>query len=244
MSRPVHIHPSIELDPTVERKGESETHWAIKAAIIHKFRSNPLCQGEVLDEKKTEELIGDVRCRFDRAPPEMPRNCVVEVQTEASDKDILRATALHLRFGYAVFWVFDIEAVDDQRDAEDALADYMSTRPSFGIASLEDGELSLGSPVTWESFDYAPQLHRRNELYIPTYYRQKKWFDHGEFDVDGRKVTVYEVEVDGESTPYISTSSEEGQLTLPEPSPWKREVLFRKIRRGGIPRTVPVRGPP
>lgn len=242
MSRAVHIHPSIELDPTVERKGESELHWSIKAAIIHKFRSNPLCRGEVLDEKKTEELIGDVRCRFDRAPPDIPRNCVVEVQTDASDKDILRTTALHLRFGYAVYWVFDVEAINDQRDAEDVLADHMSTRPSLGIASLEDGELSLGSPVTWDSFDYAPQLHRRNELYIPTYCRKKKWFDHGEFDVDGERVTVYEV--GGEATPYISTSSEEGQLTLPARSPWKREELFHEIRSGGIPRTVPVRGPP
>lgn len=241
MHRPKFIHPSIELDSTVERKSESELHWAIKAALVHQFRSNPECQGEIQAEKKTEELIADIQCRFEGTPADIPRKCVVEVQTSKSDKDVLRTTTLHLRFGWAVYWVFDIAALDDQREAEETLDDWMSPSPSLGIASLEDGELSLGSPITWDGFEF-PRNDYRSQLYIPTYDRQEQWFDHGEFSIDGEQMAVYGI--DSEPDLYLSKSLDNGQLTLPQRSPWSREVLFDRIDNGEIQRKAPVRGPP
>ena len=73
----------------------------------------------------------------------------MEVETPALDKDRRRATIDHLRHGYAVFWVFTVDAVEDRRETEQLLVENLSSWPSLGVASLVNGELSLGSPITW-----------------------------------------------------------------------------------------------
>jgi len=118
MSSLVDIHPTLQLDHTVERKNESHKHWAIKAAISDKLRSDPACVGTIETEKKTSDLIGDIRCQLSESPPDMPQRFVVEIETAASNKDRLRATIDHLRFGYAVYWVFTVDAYEARRETE------------------------------------------------------------------------------------------------------------------------------
>jgi Transposase and inactivated derivatives len=115
------------LDHTVERKNESHQHWAIKAAISNKLNSNSACVGDIETEKKTSDLIGDIRCQLSESPADMPERFAVEIETCASNKDRLRATIDHLRFGYAVYWVFTVDAHEDRRKTENLLDEYMSS---------------------------------------------------------------------------------------------------------------------
>jgi hypothetical protein len=118
MASSVDVHPTLQLDHAVERKNESQRHWAIKAAISEKLRSNPACVGAIETEKKTSDLIGDIRCQLSESPSEMPEEFVVEIETAASNKDRLRATIDHLKFGYAVYWVFTVDAHAARRETE------------------------------------------------------------------------------------------------------------------------------
>ena len=127
MSNLVDIHPTVRLDHTVERKNESHQHWAIKAAISNKLNSNSACVGDIETEKKTSDLIGDIRCQLSESPADMPERFAVEIETCASNKDRLRATIDHLRFGYAVYWVFTVDAHEDRRKTENLLDEYMSS---------------------------------------------------------------------------------------------------------------------
>lgn len=242
VQQPANVHPTITLDPSVDRSNESETHWAIKSAIVDRFRTHPECRGTVETEKKTSDLIADVRCEFDETPADVPENCVVEVQTAASDKDLRRATENHLRHGYAVYWVFDVNALDQREKAEETLTEQMTTIPDFGVASLAEGEITLGAPITWEEFESRAPWLGQNELSVPTYDRASKWYDHGEFLVDSERVTIYRVA--GSPDYFVGQTYKNGQQTLPRRSPWTRQELYRGIEDGEICRVSPVRGPP
>lgn len=242
VQQPTNIHSTIDLDQSVDRTNESVKHWAIKSAIVERFRTHPDCHGIVETEKKTSDLIADVRCKFDETPSDIPENCVVEVQTAASDKDLRRATENHLRHGYAVYWVYDLNALDQRETAEETLAEQMTSTPDFGVASLADGELTLGAPITWEEFDARVPWLAQHEFYVPTYDRASKWYNHGEFLVDGEQVTIYRVA--GSSDYFVGQTYENGQQTLPRRSPWTRQELYRGIKEGNIRRISPVRGPP
>jgi hypothetical protein len=242
MSNLVDIHPTVRLDHTVERKNESHQHWAIKAAISNKLNSNSACVGDIETEKKTSDLIGDIRCQLSESPADMPERFAVEIETCASNKDRLRATIDHLRFGYAVYWVFTVDAHEDRRKTENLLDEYMSSTPSFGVTSLSDGELSLGTPIVWDEFSPPDPWLGQHELYIPTYNRWVDWFDHGDFAVDGDRVAIFRQPNSGKM--YVSRYLENGQQTLPEHFPWKKDEFLEEVREGQIKRVSPVRGPP
>jgi len=242
VQQPTNIHSTIDLDQSVGRTNESVKHWAIKSAIVERFRTHPECHGTVETEKKTSDLIADVRCKFDESPPEIPENCVVEVQTAASDKDFRQATESHLRYGYAVYWVFDVNALNQRKTAEETLAEQMTSTPDLGVASLADGELTLGAPIIWEEFEFRVPLLGQREFYIPTYDRASKWYDHGEFLVNGERITIYRVA--NSSDYYIGQTYANGQQTLPRRSTWTRQELDRGIKEGDIRRISPVRGTP
>lgn len=236
------IHPTIGLDDTVDRVGESEVHWAIKAAIVNRFRTNPAYRGTVKTEKKTSDLTADVLCEFDEAPPDTPQKCVVEVQTSASDKDVLRTVEDHLRHGYAVYWVYDVDALEDREEAEETLETQINSIPSFGAAALEAGELSLGAPIIWDEFEFRTPGMGQNELYVPVHYRWEQWYNHGEFIVNGGRVMVYRVA--GESEFFTSRTYDDGQQTLPRSASLEPQEFYRGIKTGEIRRASPVRGPP
>jgi hypothetical protein len=238
----LNVHPTIEIDASVPQKNESKRHWAIKAGIVGLFRSHPDCSGAVETEKKTSDLIADVRCELEESPPDIPDQFVVEVQTAASNKDLHRATENHLRHGYAVYWVYDIEALDQREKAEETLAEQMASIPDFGVASLTEGELTLGAPITWDDFESNPPWLGQTELYVPTYQRSSKWYDHGRFLVEGEEMTIYRVA--GSSDYFISQMYPDGQQTLPRRSVWSPQELYEGIQEGEIRRLSPVRGPP
>lgn len=242
MSSLVDIHPTLQLDHTVERKNESHKHWAIKAAISDKLHSDPACVGTIETEKKTSDLIGDIRCQLSESPPDMPQRFVVEIETAASNKDRLRATIDHLRFGYAVYWVFTVDAYEARRETEDLLDEFMTSTPSLGVASLADGELAFGTPIVWDEFSPPDPWLGSHELYVPTYDRYVAFFSHGDFTVDGNRVTIYRQPGSGKL--YASRYHQNGQQTLPDRFPWKKDEFLKKIREGEIERVSPVRGPP
>jgi hypothetical protein len=238
----VDIHPTIRLDHTVERKNESQQHWAIKAAISDKFHSDSACTGAIETEKKTSDLIGDIRCQLSESPPHMPQEFVVEVETAASNKDRLRATIDHLRFGYAVYWVFTVDAHEARRETEERLDEFMTSTPSLGVVSLGDGEFSLGTPIVWDEFSPPDPWLGRHELYVPTYNRHDNCFNHGDFMIDGDRVTIYRQPGSGKL--YTSQYLKNGQQTLPTPSPSKTDDFLEGIQKGEIERISPVRGSP
>jgi len=240
----VNIHPSIRLDHTVQRKNESHHHWAAKAAITDTLRSDPTLVGEIETEKKTGERIADIRCILSESPPDMPRKFVVEIETPASNKDRHQATIDHLRYGFAVFWVFTGNATDERRATEELLDKYLSARPYLGVAALSDGELSIGASITWEEMAYEAPWLGRMELRIPTYDRRKKWYNHGDFRIDGRRVSVLRQRQPGYEQIYFSEYTGEGQQTLPQPSALSKDELQQRIQEGRAKRTSPVRGPP
>ena len=236
------IHPSISLDTTVEQKNESRRHWAVKAAITHNIRSDPVYVGTIKTEKKTGELIGDIRWELTQAPEGVPKRAVVEIETPASNKDRVKATRRHLMFGYAVYWVFTIDAIKKRRTTENELAKQMSSYPSFGVVSLSDGELSLGNPIRWSDYDYESPWLGRNELYVPTYNRHESWMNHGDFRVRDQIVSIYRQPGQGEL--YISDYLENGQQTLPRRSSLQPPEFCKGVQEGDIQRETPVRGPP
>lgn len=242
MPQPDDIHPTVDIDETVDRTNESAVHWAIKAAIIHRFRTHSAYRGAIEAEKKTSDLIADIRCEFDEAPPNAPQKCVVEVQTSASDKDVIRTVENHLRHGYAVYWVYDVDALTDRGKAEERLTEQMTSTPSFGVAALADGELTLGAPITWDEFEFRTPWLGQHELYVPTYNRSEDWYSHGEFAVDDERVIVYRVA--GESELFISRTYQDGQQTIPRRAPWTRREFYKGVESGTIRRVSPVQGPP
>lgn len=236
------IHPTLRLDHTVERKSESSHHWAIKAAIVDLLRSDSEMVGTIETERKTGELIGDIRCHLSNAPSEVPLRFVIEIETPASDKDRRQATIDHLRHGYAVYWVFDIDAVKDRRETEKLLSEHMTSRPSLGVASLTDGELDLGYPITWHEFTYEPPWLGQTELRIPTYDRHEQWYCHGDFRLNDRRVSIFRQP--GSRELFVSHYVEEGQQTLPKRVSLSKEELQQRIQDGDVRRQGPVRGPP
>lgn len=242
MPSTLQVHPSLEIDTSVPRKNESLRHWAAKAAIVEQLRSNPSCTGEIETEKKTSDLIGDIRCELTESPPDIPQQFVVEVETPQSSKDRLRATTHHLRFGYDVYWVFTLEANAARRNTESTLEEHMSRRPSLGVISLEEGELSLGLPITWDDFSFPEPFLGRHEIYIPTYDRYEEFFDHGDFLIDGERAAIYRRPGSGKI--YVSWSVDDQQQTLPQEPTWDIDTLLHRIRTGDVQRVSPVRGPP
>ncbi len=242
MSGLLDIHPNLRLDYSVEQKNESRLHWAIKAAVVELLRSDAAVVGSIETERKTGELIGDIRCQLSESPPDIPQRFVVEVETPASDKERRRATLDHLRHGYAVFWVFTVDAVEDRRKTEELLGKHLSSRPSLGVASLVDGELSLGSPITWSEFEYQPPWLGDTELRIPTYDRYEDWFCHGDFDLDGRRVSIFRQP--GSHELFVSHYRNDGQQTLPQRMSLSMAELRQRLREGEVVRQGPIRGPP
>lgn len=240
-------HPisQLELADSVERnENESLRHWAIKAAIVARLQSNPDYEGVIESEKKVEDQIGDLRCNFSRSPNGVPSKCVFEVQTQFSKKNYVSTTRRYLRFGYAVFWVFTAGAFNKRREAEKQLSEHVSETPSFGIASLDEGELQLGQPIVQEVFDFesTPEIPH-TEFYIPTYDRYNQCFDHGDFEIEGRKVGI--VSVAGQNDFFYSEVADEGgQRTLPQCAIWDEEELYQGLQENSIKRLSPVRGPP
>lgn len=242
MSNLVDIHPTIQLDHTVERKNESQQHWAIKAAISDNLHADPACLGAIETEKKTSDLIGDIRCQLSESPPDMPQRFVVEIETAESNKDRLRSTIGHLRFGYSVYWIFTVDTHEARRETEELFDEYISSTPSLGVASLADGELSLGTPIVWNEFSFPDPWLGQHELYVPTYNRGVKCYDHGDFAVNGDRVAIYRQP--GSNDVYTSRYLKDGQQTLPEHSPWQKDQFQASIREGEVERVSPVRGPP
>lgn len=242
MQRPEYVHPTIDLDLEVAQTNESKLHWSIKAAIIQRFHSNPGLDGLIQSEKKTGELIADVRCQFEQTTDTVPKQCVVEVQTSGANKDIVQATAKHLKYGYAVFWVYDIDAIDAREEAEELLENRMSSTPQLGVASLGEGELTLGAPITWDEFELGAPMFGVSEMYVPTYYRHRPCYDYGDFLLDGAEVTIYRVE--DEPGYFVSKKYDNGQHTLPMRSNRIGKRLYRGLEDNSIKRISPVRGPP
>lgn len=242
MQRPEYVHPTIDLDLEVAQTNESKLHWSIKSAIIHRFRSNPNLNGLVEHEKKTGDLIADVRCQFDRTTQNVPKQCVVEVQTSGSNKDVVRTTAKHLKYGFAVYWVYDINAIDARERAEAQLENQMSSTPQLGVASLKEGELTLGAPITWDEFELEAPILGVSEMYVPTYHRHRPCYDYGDFLLDGDRVTIYRVK--NEPGYFVSEKYDDGQHTLPMRSKRVGNRLYRGIEDESIKRISPVRGPP
>lgn len=242
MSNFVDIHPTIQLDPNTERKNESHHHWAIKAAIVNRFRSDPKYTGTIKTEKKTSDLIGDIRCQLTDSPPGVPHQFVVEVETEASDKDRLQSTIDHLRFGYATYWVFELAALAKRQETQERLQANMLIPPSLGVVSLPDGELTLGAPIKREEFQFPSPMMGCHEFYVPTYQRSASCFNHGDFSADGERITIYRRP--GENEFYISRYLENGQQTLPQLAAPQNRDLLKRIERGEVKRIGPVRGPP
>ncbi len=242
MTEWVDIHPTVNLDPLVERKNESHHHWAIKAAIVSILRSNPELVGEIETERKTGERIADIRCCLSDSPPDFPRRFAIEIETPASNKDRFQATRDHLVYGHSVYWVFTVDAIENRRTTENLLSEYLSSPPSLGVAALSDGELSLGSPITWDDFAYEPPWLARSEIYIPTYDRYKDWYCHGDFRFDDERVSI--IRKPRRKELYISRYTKGGQQTLPQPSALSMEELLQRIDDGTIERESPVRGPP
>lgn len=238
----IDIHPALELDPNVERKNESHHHWAIKSIIVNQLRSDPTYEGTIETEKKTSDLIGDIRGHLPGSPGSIPEKFVVEIETTASTKDRLRATIQHVRFGYAVYWVFTADAFGLRQETETLLDEYLSSTPSLGIASLPDGEISLGTPITWDEFSLpAPNLGR-HELYVPTYNRYESLFDHGDFTIEDQRISIYSQPTTERL--FLSRHLEDGQQTLPIRAPWRPVDFYKRIGTGEIRRVSPVRGPP
>lgn len=242
MSDLLEIHPTLQLDRSIEQKNESRSHWAMKAAIVERLRSDTAIVGSIETERKTGERIGDIRCQLSESPPDLPQRFVVEVETVASDKDRYQATIDHLRHGYAVYWVFSVDAVQERQETEELLSEYLSTQPSLGVASLADGELSLGSPIKWCEFEYQSPWLGRTELRIPVRDRHADWYCHGDFKIDGRRVSVFRQP--GDSELFVSQYVEDGQLTLPQRTSLSMAELRQRIREGDIERQGPIRGPP
>lgn len=238
----VEIDPSIRLDQRTERKNESHQHWAIKAALIDRLRSDSAYVGEIDDERKTEDLIGDIRCKLSKSPSDVPERFVIEVQTNRSDKDVVDATRRHLRFGFAVYWVYQVDAANKRREAEAALSKCMSAPPSLGVASLPEGELRLGSPIMWDEFEMQSPKMSCNELYVPTYARSAQCFNHGVFTLDGHRFTIYRF-LDRDAL-YVSWHGSDGQQTLPQTSPWSWPELSQRLKEGELSRISPVAGRP
>lgn len=242
MSDIVDIHPSIQLDNSVEQKNESRLHWAVKAALVDRFRSDTAIVGTIETERKTGERIGDIRCQLSESPPELPKRFIVEIETAASNKDHHRATIDHLRHGYSVFWIFTRDALQDRRETEKLLSEHMSSRPSLGVASLVDGELSLGSAITWKEFEYQSPWLGRTEFQIPTYDRYADWYCHGDFDLDGQRVSI--LRQPGSHELFLSYYRDDGQQTLPQRTSLSMTELGQRIQDGDVERQGPVRGPP
>jgi hypothetical protein len=109
------------------------------------------------------------------------------------------------------------------------------------LISVEEGELQLGRPVTWQNFESSSPKLAFNELYVPTHHRKKPAFDHGDFEEKGERVSL--VSIDDQM--YVASQvGENGQRTLPQPAPWNQEELSRAIRLEEVERVGPVRGPP
>lgn len=242
MTALVDIHPTLRLDHTVPRKNESHHHWAAKSVVVDVLRSDPALVGAIETEKKTGERIGDIRCCLSEAPPFMPRRFAIEIETSASDKDRHEATTDHIRHGYAVYWVFTSDAVDDRRTTERLLESYLSTPPSLGVVSLGDGELSLGSPITWEEFAYESPWLGHTELRIPTYDRRKEWYAHGDFRMGDKRVSI--LRQPGREELFASEYVGDDQQTLPKSFELSKAELQQRIQDGRAKRESPVRGPP
>lgn len=238
----IDIHPSLPLDPNVERQNESHHHWAIKSVIVNRLRSNPSYSGTIETEKKTSDMIADIRCQLTNSPPGVPHRFVIEIETAASNKDRVQSTIKHLRFGYSIYWVFEPEAMDARLETEGRLREYMSLPPSLGVVSLPDGELTLGAPITWEEFQFPSPMMGSHEFYVPTYQRSSSCFNHGDFSADDGRITVYRRPGDNEY--YISRYLEGGQQTLPQLAHPDERDIPKQIERGVIKRVGPVQGPP
>ena len=209
---------------------------------MDRLRSDTTISGTIETERKTGERIGDIRCQLTESPSDMPRQFVVEIETPESDKNRRLATIDHLRHGYAVYWVFTLDAATARRTTEQMLEEFVSPQPSLGVASLADGELSLGSPLTWTEFAYQPPLLGATEVYIPTYDRYEEWYCHGDFEVDSQRVSV--LRKPGSQELFISHYTNEGQQTLPQRSSLSMVELRQRIQKGDVIRRSPVRGPP
>ncbi|WP_436931478.1 hypothetical protein [Halosimplex halobium] len=238
----IDIHPTLQLDPNVERQNESHHHWAIKSVIVNRLRSNPSYSGTIETEKKTSDQIADIRCQLTNSPPGVPHRFVIEIETTASNKDRLQSTIEHLRFGYSIYWVFEPAAMDARLETEGRLRDHMRLPPSLGIVSLPNGELTLGAPITWEEFQFPPPVMGSHEFYVPTYRRSASCYNHGDFSDDGERFTVYGCP--GKNEYYISRYLEGGQQTLPQLAPPHERDLPKRIERGKVKRVGPVRGTP
>ncbi|MFC6722894.1 hypothetical protein ACFQE1_00440 [Halobium palmae] len=236
--------PSIVLPvdhSTQRQKNESSEHWAGKAAIVFHLQSQPDYEGQIETEKKVEDLIADVRCTFSKCPEEWPERLVIEVQTPRSRKNIQARTRRHLRFGYAVCWVFTSSATEERREAEDAMREYMSETPSFGVVAPDDSELQFGSPVTTTNYSDDLLSIPFTELYIPTYHRYRTAFDHGDFSYEDEQVSLITIS----NQLWVSWRvGEDGQRTLPERAPWTDSELSQAFLTDELNRSGPVRGPP
>jgi len=236
------VHPAITLDSSIQQQNESEQHWAVKSAICDRLRSDPDYTGTIETEKKTSDLIADIRCQLTESPADVPQQFVVEVETSASNKDRLRATIDHLKFGFEVYWVFVADALTARRKTESILSDHMNSQPSLGVASLSDGEISLGAPIRWGEFDIPSRWLGHHELYVPTYDRGVDCFNHGDFTIDGERTTIYREHPRGRL--YGSRYLDEKQQTLPEPLQQSPREFLDRLQTGDIERVSPVRGPP
>ena len=236
--------PPIEfpLDHSVpQRDDESDTHWAMKAAVVYWLDANPCFEGTVETEKKVEDLVADVRCNFTQTPARIPRRVVFEVQTSRSEQNVLHRTRRHHRFGYSVFWIFHASAAEERRDAEKDLQEHMTEQVSLGLISLEEKELQLGCPVTPDNYDDPSPKLASNELYVPTHDRKKPAFDHGDFVQGEEQFALISVE----DQVYVATQVDnDGQRSLPQPAPWDQREFSRAILTEQIKRIGPVRGPP
>lgn len=233
----------LEFDESVtHQQKESWRHWAGKATIVRWLKSNPDINGIFKTEKKVEDKIPDIRCELSQRPNGMPQRFVVEVQTEHSQKDILKSTHRYHRFGYAVYWVFVVQAHQQRRDAEAELSTHMTQPVSLGRISLPDGHLHLGRPITHSNLDYNPEQLPDNEFYVPTYHRNEQHYDHGDFEVNGTQMTIYSA--CGCDEYYYSIIDDEGQRTLPQQGVLSNSELYQGLNNDTIRRVAAVRGPP
>jgi len=102
--------------------------------------------------------------------------------------------------------------------------------------TLADGELAFGTPIVWDEFSPPDPWLGSHELYVPTYDRYVAFFSHGDFTVDGNRVTIYRQPGSGKL--YASRYHQNGQQTLPDRFPWKKmnsSRRFERVKLNGIP---------
>jgi len=125
---PRHLWPKIELYRRKQREEE------------------PFFAGQYLFEKKASDLVPDLQIRGDRFR---------WIEFVAGSKQNFREkTRQAQRLGFDIYWVFHVEYKDQITKARDALAPDLKKSIEFGIYDPENNQISLGTPITFDNYEF------------------------------------------------------------------------------------------